>query len=89
MVVAREIRRLADQTAVATLDIEQMVQEMQWAVSEGVTEMKRFMDEVSRSSEDVEKISIQLTKIIEQVQALAPSFEDATSAMGYQSDCAN
>src|SRR5262249_60013641 len=36
-VVAREIRRLADQTAVATLDIEHMVKEMQAAVSAGVT----------------------------------------------------
>ena len=34
-VVAREIRRLADQTAVATLDIEHMVQEMQSAVASG------------------------------------------------------
>ena len=33
LVVAREIRRLADQTAVATLDIETMVRQMQDAVS--------------------------------------------------------
>src|SRR4030095_7834329 len=33
LVVAREIRRLADQSAVATLDIEQMVRQMQAAVS--------------------------------------------------------
>ncbi|MGC1393583.1 MAG: CHASE3 domain-containing protein, partial [Coleofasciculaceae cyanobacterium] len=41
-VVAREIRRLADQTAVATLDIESMVKEMQSAVSTGVMEMDKF-----------------------------------------------
>ena len=35
LVVAREIRRLADQTAVATLDIERMVKEMQYSVSAG------------------------------------------------------
>jgi len=35
-VVAREIRRLADQTAVATLDIEQTIKEMQAAVAAGV-----------------------------------------------------
>ena len=34
-VVAKEIRRLADQTAVATLDIESMVQEMLTAVQSG------------------------------------------------------
>ncbi len=84
-VVAREIRRLADQTAVATLDIEQMVQEMQSAVSAGVMEMEKFIAEVRRSAEDVEKIGTQLTRIIEQVQALTPNFEDVNGAMGEQS----
>ncbi|MCP4508483.1 MAG: methyl-accepting chemotaxis protein, partial [Fuerstiella sp.] len=77
-VVAREIRRLADQTAVATLDIEQMVQEMQTAVAAGVMEMDKFMAEVRASAGDVEKISTQLTRIIGQVQDLSPSFEDVT-----------
>lgn len=85
-VVAREIRRLADQTAVATLDIEQMVQEMQSAVSAGVMEMDKFIAEVQHSAEDVEKISLQLTRIIEQVQALSPQFEDVNEAMGHQSE---
>ncbi len=84
-VVAREIRRLADQTAVATLDIEQMVQEMQTAVSAGVMEMDKFIGEVKRSVEDVGRISTQLAKIIEQVQALSPSFENVNVAMGQQS----
>ena len=46
LVVAREIRRLADQTAVATLDIERMVKEMQYAVSAGVMEMDKFSEQV-------------------------------------------
>ncbi len=45
-VVAREIRRLADQTAIATLDIEQMVKEMQSSVSSGVMGMEKFAQEV-------------------------------------------
>ncbi len=85
-VVAREIRRLADQTAVATLDIEQMVKEMQAAVSAGVMEMDRFITDVRTSAEDVEKISTQLTRIIGQVQELSPSFEDVTVAMEHQAD---
>ncbi len=84
-VVAREIRRLADQTAVATLDIEQMVQEMQSAVSAGVMEMDKFIGEVKRSAEDVGRISIQLARIIEQVQALSPSFENVNVSMAQQS----
>ena len=46
LVVAREIRRLADQTAVATLDIERMVKEMQYSVSAGVMEMDKFSEQV-------------------------------------------
>jgi len=84
-VVAREIRRLADQTAVATLDIDRMVQEMQSAVSAGVMEMDKFIAEVRHSAEDVEKISTQLARIIEQVQALSPSFEEVNVAMVHQS----
>ena len=84
-VVAREIRRLADQTAVATLDIGRMVQEMQSAVASGIMEMDKFIAEVRHSAENVGKISMQLTLIIDQVQALAPNFELVNVAMGQQS----
>lgn len=87
-VVAREIRRLADQTAVATLDIESMVKEMQSAVSTGVMEMDKFSKEVTRSVEDVGKISQQLGDIIEQVQSLTPSFEIVSQGMESQSHSA-
>ena len=85
-VVSREIRRLADQTAVATLDIEQMVQEMQAAVSAGVAEIGTFIAEVRRSTEHVGKISLQLTLIVEHVQALSPNFEHVNVAIEQQSD---
>jgi methyl-accepting chemotaxis protein len=88
-VVAREIRRLADQTAVATLDIEQMVREMQSAVSTGVMEMDKFIAEVRRSAEDVGKISSQLASIIERVQTLSPRFEEVNIAVGHQSEDAS
>ena len=71
-VVATEIRRLADQTAVATCDIEQMVKEMQTAVSAGVMGMDKFSEEVRRGAQDVQQIGTQLGSIIQQVQALTP-----------------
>ncbi|HYK88345.1 MAG TPA: methyl-accepting chemotaxis protein [Acidobacteriota bacterium] len=83
-VVAREIRRLADQTAVATLDIEQMMKEMRSAVSAGVMEMDRFGEEVRRNVADVGKISEQLETIISQVQALTPRFESVNHGMRVQ-----
>lgn len=88
-VVAREIRRLADQTAVATLDIEQMVKEMQGAVSAGVMSMERFTQQVRHSVDDVRQISAQLSHSIEQVQALTPLFESVHQGMQFQSDGAS
>ncbi len=84
-VVAREIRRLADQTAIATLDIDEMVREMHSAVSAGVMEMDKFMMAVRQSAGDVERIGTQLTHIIEHVQALSPSFTHVSESMEVQS----
>lgn len=71
-VVAMEVRRLADQTAVATYDIEQMVREIQSAVSAGVMGMDKFSEEVRRGMSEVTQVGEQLSQIIYQVQALAP-----------------
>ncbi|MEI8243366.1 MAG: methyl-accepting chemotaxis protein [bacterium] len=84
-VVAREIRRLADQTAVATLDIEHMVKEMQSAVSAGVLEMDRFSGEVNRGTEAMAVVSRPLAGIITQVKDLAPKFEAVNDGMHAQS----
>lgn len=85
-VVATEIRRLADQTAVASYDIEQMVKEIQSAVSASVMGMDKFADEVRRGVQEVQHVSDQLTQIIEQVQALAPRFESVNEGMQAQAD---
>lgn len=85
-VVAREIRRLADQTAVATLDIAKMVREMQSSVSSGVMEMDKFSEEVRHGVKEVSKISSHLEKIIQQVQCLPPKFDQVTEGMKGQSE---
>jgi methyl-accepting chemotaxis protein WspA len=85
-VVAREIRRLADQTAVATLDIEQMVREMQSAVSTGVMEMDKFAREVEQGVQDVDHIGGQLGQIIDRFQHLTPQFETVNQGMEAQSE---
>lgn len=85
-VVATEIRRLADQTAVATWDIEQMVKEMQTAVSAGVMGMDKFSEEVRSGVNDVREVSIQITDIITQVQTLLPRFEAVHSGMQNQAE---
>jgi len=84
-VLAREIRRLADQTAVATLDIEQMVKEMQDSVTGGVMEMDKFSEQVSRSVSDTHDISLRFGEIIQQIQALLPQFDAVHEGMRSQS----
>jgi methyl-accepting chemotaxis protein WspA len=83
-VVATEIRRLADQTAVATYDIEQMVKEIQSAVSAGVMGMDKFSEEVRRGMQEVQQVGGQLSEIIQQVQALAPRCEAVNEGMQAQ-----
>lgn len=83
-VVATEIRRLADQTAVATYDIEQMVKEIQSAVSAGVMGMDKFSEEVRRGMQEVQQVGGQLSQIIQQVQAMAPRFESVSEGMQAQ-----
>jgi methyl-accepting chemotaxis protein WspA len=84
-VVATEIRRLADQTAIATGDIEQMVKEMQSAVAAGVMGMDKFSEEVRKGGEVVGQVSDELSQIIQHVQALAPNFESVSEGMQSQS----
>ena len=74
-VVATEIRRLADQTAVATYDIDQMVKQIQSAVAAGVMGMDKFSDEVRRGMEEIQQVGGQLSQIIQHAQTLAPRFE--------------
>jgi methyl-accepting chemotaxis protein WspA len=83
-VVATEIRRLADQTAVATYDIEQTVKEIQSAVAAGVMGMDKFSDQVRRGMQEVQQVGEQLTQIIQQVQTLAPRFVEVSEGMQAQ-----
>ncbi|NDA68027.1 MAG: methyl-accepting chemotaxis protein [Verrucomicrobia bacterium] len=87
-VVATEIQRLADQTAVAAEDIEQMVREMQSAVTAGVMGMDKFADEVRQGVGDVQKVSEQLDRVLQHVQAITPQIESVNTTMNAQTDSA-
>ena len=85
LVVAREIRRLADQTAAATLEIERIVKDMQQSVTAGVMEMDKFNKQVRRGVDDVGEIGGKLSEVILSVQHLLPRFEQVTEGMSAQS----
>ncbi|UVW27723.1 methyl-accepting chemotaxis protein [Massilia sp. H6] len=83
-VVATEIRRLADQTSVSTWDIEQMVKEMQSAVSASVMGMDKFSEEIRRSVGEVRQVAEQLTTVMGHVQKLTPQFDLVLEGMQSQ-----
>lgn len=84
-VIAREIRRLADQTANALMDIEKMVTEMVSAVSAGVMGVDKFSEEIHTGVNQVTTVGEQLTEIIEQVQQQTVGFETVNQGMQNQS----
>lgn len=84
-VIAREIRRLADQTAIATLDIEKMVNEIMAAVSSSVMGVDDFNQEIRNGVEKVRSVSEQLATIIEQVRSFTGRFELVNQGMQAQS----
>ena len=83
-VVATEIRRLADQAAISTLDIEQMVAEMQQSVTAGVDTMKGFTQQVRESVAEVQDVSKEQQEIISQVETMGPRFEALHKSMQFQ-----
>lgn len=87
--VGREIRRLADQTAVASLDMETMVKDMQLAVASGVMEMEKFTKEVNENIKNFQNLSQQLTQVIELIENLNPRWQAMSQNMASQTQAAN
>ncbi|NCF70302.1 MAG: HAMP domain-containing protein [Chlamydiales bacterium] len=85
-VVAREIRRLADQTRSATTDIGKIVEDMKGAVNEGVKEVGNFSEEVTDYIEHLRMTTKQLVQIISEVQNLRPQFERVYQGMQNQAE---
>ncbi len=83
-VVAREIRRLADQTAVAVLDIESMVTEMRAEVAAGVETVATYTGQAETSSQKIVRLGGDLRGIIEQIRQLSGQFELVNERMQAQ-----
>ena len=87
-VVAQEIRRLAEQTAIATLEIEAMIGELRSTVSDGVAAVGRYTGQARENSEKVVHISERLGRLIEQTGQLGAQFGDVNEGMQVQSQSA-
>jgi len=84
LVVAEEIRRMADQTAAATLTIEDSVASMHSAVAEGVTEMSGLADEIIAGTRATARVGHQLGEILDEVQGLRERFASVNEGMESQ-----
>lgn len=84
LVVAREVSRLADQTAMATTDIDAMVRQMHDAVNAGVMQMDKFSDEVRTGVARVGEVNQQTDQIIEEVRSLGEHFQALDEGMRQQ-----
>lgn len=84
-VVAREIRRLADQTSVAALEIEEMITEMRRAVDEGVNSVEQNTLKSNTGSENIGYVIDDLNKALERTRQLVEQFETVNNGMQVQS----
>ncbi len=85
LVVAREIRRLADQTAIASQDIGRIVRQMGESVGAGVDEMRRFAREMRSGAEGARSVGDDLSSIIDDMRAAAESFSEVKRGITGQS----
>lgn len=85
-VVAGEIRRLADQTSVAALEIEDMISDMREAVDSGVVEMDHFAREVHHGAGKAVKLGRKLDGIMESVTDLNPRIQAVNEGMTAQAE---
>lgn len=85
-VVAVEMRRLADQTAVAALDIEKQIRDVQHAVREGLSSVESYAGQTQAKSAAVTELSSGLGQVIEGTTKLAPEFEAVNKGMQMQSE---
>jgi len=88
-VVAGETRRLADQTALATQDIEMIVKEAQNAMADSVAGMRGFSEQIRKDVNNIYHVSRQLAAVIDLVQKLIPQFDLARDRMMQQALDAN
>lgn len=83
-VVAEKIRELADQTAFATLDMEQVVQQIINSVQSAVQEVDKFSKQVQQQVEDALTVREELIKLISRTQDQISAFDKVNKGMQEQ-----
>lgn len=85
-IVASEIGKLADMTAVSAMNISKMVSDMRDSVESGVVEMRSFVILMRRSLRVMDRVSDNMRAVSEQVAAVGPKFEELAGGVETQAD---
>jgi methyl-accepting chemotaxis protein WspA len=83
-VIAREIKQLADQTCMSSVQIEKKIQEMDSAVRLGIAGMDQFSEKVNQETQEITNASVYLNQLIEAVAKLPHHIEKAFARMQFQ-----
>lgn len=88
-IVAREIRRLADQTSISALDIEKLINEMQKTVTEGTDYIISYANTNKQNSEQIYQIIKEIKDLIARINELPNKVLVLKNGMDIQSESAN
>lgn len=85
-VVARQIRRLADHSDAAVVDIGAVLRDVRAAIDAGVMELDQFSGRLAESAAEAGRIQRELGAMIREVQALLPRLEALDAAFRGQDE---
>ena len=84
-VIAQEIGRLAQQTAMSIMDMENVVKDMKVSVNSGMNELDSFSKQVRGSVGELERVMDDVDGIIAATQAISPQMDKLSEGMKNQS----
>jgi len=84
-VLAKEMKRLSDQTAVGTLNIEQIIQNMHGAIEESVEFVERYFKSIKESSNRITELSENFGIVFDRINDLEPNFMFLSDELNAQS----
>lgn len=83
-IIAKEISRLSDQTALAGLDIEKLLKAIQDVIKTTLQNIVSLNNQITTSSDTSQSISLQLQEIVKHVDSIKPTFENVNVGMQSQ-----